>query len=125
MRVRFKNTPNTHFFTCFPRRFLGGTLCLEPSERIQFFIFGVSDYRLTKHSLTIRNIRGTIFLMMRMHGLKKFASIHASFHNLFNLQRSLARRSTFKINYSNILDAWCPIEISLKYTSKLYWCLGS
>jgi len=33
-----------------------------------------------------------------MHSLQKFAAIHASIHNLFNSQRSLSKRSTFKIN---------------------------
>ena len=77
-------THQTHtFFFVFLRRFQVPTLCLEPSERTQFFMFGVSGYRLTRHSLTIRSIRGTIFLIMCMHGLKKFASIHVLFQNIF------------------------------------------
>ena len=35
MRVRFKNTPNTHFLACFRGEIPGPTLCLEPSERTQ------------------------------------------------------------------------------------------
>jgi hypothetical protein len=38
MRVGFKNTPNTHFFGVFRKRFQGSTLCLQPSERTQFSV---------------------------------------------------------------------------------------
>ena len=60
-----------------------GKLCPQPSERTQFLLFGVISYGLTKHSLTIRNIRGTIVLIKRMHGLKKFASIPDLSQNMF------------------------------------------
>ena len=43
----------------------------------------------------------------------KFASIHASFHNLFNSQRSLSKRSTFKLNRDAALTGgalYHPIE---------------
>jgi len=36
MRVKFKNTPNTHFFVCLSVGIPGPTLCLQPSERTQF-----------------------------------------------------------------------------------------
>ena len=39
-----------------------------------------------------------------MHSLQKFASIHASFYNLFNSQRSLSKRSTFKLNRDAALN---------------------
>ena len=42
----------------------------------------------------------------RMHSLQKFASIHASFHNHFNAQRSLSTRSTFKLNRDAALTEW-------------------
>ncbi|MGB0786235.1 MAG: hypothetical protein ACPGRH_08780, partial [Alphaproteobacteria bacterium] len=61
----------------------GSTLCAQPSERTQLLLFGVISYGLTKHSLTIRNIRGTIVLIKRMHGLKKFASIPDLSQNMF------------------------------------------
>ena len=36
----------------------------------------------------------------------KFTSIHASFYNLFNSQRSLSKRSTFKLNRDAALTEW-------------------
>jgi len=38
--------------------------------------------------------------------LQKFASIHASIHNHFNLERHLNRRETFKENRTNALAEW-------------------
>jgi putative transposase len=38
--------------------------------------------------------------------LQKFASAHASVHNLFNLERHLIRRSEFKENRSAALAEW-------------------
>jgi putative transposase len=38
--------------------------------------------------------------------LQKFASAHASIHNLFNLERHLTRRSDFKANRSAALAEW-------------------
>ena len=38
--------------------------------------------------------------------LQKFASAHASVHNLFNLERHLTRRSEFKANRSAALAEW-------------------
>ena len=38
--------------------------------------------------------------------LQKFASAHASIHNLFNLERHLTRRSEFKANRSAALAEW-------------------
>jgi len=49
---------------------------------------------------------------MRMHSLQKFASIHASLHNLFNSQRSLSKRSTFKLNRDAALTEWRSLVIS-------------
>ena len=37
----------------------------------------------------------------------EFASVHASFHNLFNSKRSLSKRSTFKLNRDAAL-LWLP-----------------
>jgi putative transposase len=42
----------------------------------------------------------------RMHSLQKFASVHASVHNLFNTERSLSTRSTFKQARSAALTEW-------------------
>ena len=38
--------------------------------------------------------------------LQKFASVHASIHNYFNLDRHLNRRDTFKQNRSAALAEW-------------------
>ena len=38
--------------------------------------------------------------------LQKFASVHASFHNHFNLERKLYRRDIFKQNRSAALADW-------------------
>ena len=48
----------------------------------------------------------------RMHSLQKFASIHASFHNQFNSQRSLSKRSTFKLNRDAALTEWRSLVTS-------------
>jgi putative transposase len=37
------------------------------------------------------------------------ASIHASVHNLFNLQRHLNNREIFKRNRTAALDEWCQL----------------
>ncbi|MDC0584012.1 IS6 family transposase, partial [Paracoccaceae bacterium] len=42
----------------------------------------------------------------RIHSLQKFASIHASFHNHFNSQRSLSTRTNFKRNRDAALTEW-------------------
>jgi putative transposase len=38
--------------------------------------------------------------------LQKFASIHSSINNHFNLERHLTDRSTFKLNRTAVLEAW-------------------
>ena len=38
--------------------------------------------------------------------LQKFASVHASIHNHFNLDRKLTRRDVFKQNRSAVLADW-------------------
>ncbi|MGB2443099.1 MAG: IS6 family transposase, partial [Planktomarina sp.] len=38
--------------------------------------------------------------------------IHASFHNLFNSQRSLSKRSTFKLNRDAALTEWRSLVTS-------------
>jgi putative transposase len=47
-----------------------------------------------------------------MHSLQKFVSIHASFYNLFNSQRSLSTRSTFKLNRDAALSEWRSLVTS-------------
>ena len=42
----------------------------------------------------------------RMKTLQKFSSVHASVHNLFNQERHLADRQTYKANRSAALAEW-------------------
>lgn len=45
----------------------------------------------------------------RMRTLQKFAAVHGSVHNHFNLQRHLASRRTYKNNCLVALTAWQPL----------------
>ena len=45
----------------------------------------------------------------RMKTLQKFSSVHASFHNLFNQERHLINRETFKANRSAALAEWMAL----------------
>jgi putative transposase len=38
--------------------------------------------------------------------LQKFASVHSSIHNHFNLERHLTNRQTFKLNRTAALQEW-------------------
>jgi putative transposase len=38
--------------------------------------------------------------------LQKFASVHSSIHNHFNLERHLTDRQTFKLNRTAALEEW-------------------
>jgi putative transposase len=40
---------------------------------------------------------------------QKFASIHASIHNHFNLERHLYNRKNFKLNRNTALAEWCQL----------------
>lgn len=42
----------------------------------------------------------------RMKTLQKFSSVHASVHNLFNQERHLIDRQTYKENRSAALAEW-------------------
>jgi putative transposase len=42
----------------------------------------------------------------QMKSLQKFASVHASLHNHFNLERHLIDRETYKTRRSAALAAW-------------------
>jgi putative transposase len=69
----------------------------------------LSDGQITElriHTYPFDDEKGPCFDLGRMHSLQKFASIHASFHNLFNSQRSLSKRSTFKLNRDAALTEW-------------------
>ena len=45
----------------------------------------------------------------RMRSLQKFASVHASVHNLFNQKRSLPSCSSYKANRAAALEEWCGL----------------
>ncbi len=42
----------------------------------------------------------------RMRSLQTFASVHSSVHNLFNTERSLSSRDTYKMNRAAALAEW-------------------
>ena len=67
------------------------------------------------HKMSAADVLETLYPLLITHGrphyirsdngpefiaevFQKFASIYASFHNHFNLQRSLSKRSTLKLN---------------------------
>ena len=60
MRVSFKNTPNTHFFACLRETFRGPTLCLQPSERTQFLLFGLPDIHAGHFNRKIENLTSSL-----------------------------------------------------------------
>ena len=63
-----------------------------------------ANNRVENSHLPFRRRERVILRFRRMHSLQKFASIHASFHNLFNSQRSLSKRSTFKLKRDAALN---------------------
>ena len=65
-----------------------------------------ANNRAENSHLPFRRRERAMLRFRRMHSLQKFASIHASFHNLFNSQRSLSKRSTFKLNRDAALTEW-------------------
>ena len=71
-----------------------------------------ANNRVENSHLPFRRRERAMLRFRRMHSLQKFASIHASFHNLFNSQRSLSTRSTFKLNRDAALAEWRSLVIS-------------
>ena len=65
-----------------------------------------ANNRVKNPHLPFRRRERAMLRFRRMHSLQKFASIHASFQNLFNSQRSLSKRSTFKLNRDAALTEW-------------------
>ena len=65
-----------------------------------------ANNRAENSHLPFRRRERAMLRFRRMHSLQKFASIHASFHNHFNSQRSLSTRSTFKLNRDAALTEW-------------------
>ena len=68
--------------------------------------------RAENSNLPFRRRERAMLRLRRMHSLQKFASIHASFHNLFSSQRSPSKRSTFKLNRDAALTEWRSLVIS-------------
>ena len=62
--------------------------------------------RVENSHLPFRRRENAMLRFRRVHSLQKFASIHASFHNHYNSQRSLSKRSTFKPNRDAALAEW-------------------
>jgi len=54
-----------------------------------------------------RRREGTMLRFRSAKTLQKFASVHSSIHNHFNLERHLTDRKTFKLNRTAALDEWC------------------
>ena len=71
-----------------------------------------ANNRVENSHLPFRRREGAMLRFRRMHSLQKFAAIHASFHNLFNSQRSLSKRSTFKFNRGAALADWRSLVTS-------------
>ena len=71
-----------------------------------------ANNRVENSHLPFRRRERLMLRFRRMHRLQKFASIHASFHNLFNSQRSLSTRGKFKLNRDAALSEWRSLLIS-------------
>ena len=71
-----------------------------------------ANNRVENSHLPFRRRERAMLRFRRMRSLQKFASIHASFHNLFNSQRSLSKRRTFKLNRDAALTEWRSLVIS-------------
>ena len=71
-----------------------------------------ANNRVENSHLPFRRRERAMLRFRRMHSLQKFASIHASFHNLFNSQRSLSKCSTFKLNRDAALTEWRSLVTS-------------
>ena len=71
-----------------------------------------ANNRVENSHLPFRRRERAMLRFRQMHSLQKFASIHASFHNLFNSHRSLSKRSTFKLNRDAALNEWRSLVTS-------------
>ena len=71
-----------------------------------------ANNRVENSHLPFRRRESAMLRFRRMHSLQKFLSIHASFHNLFNSQRSLSKRSIFKLNRDAALTEWRSLVTS-------------
>ena len=85
------------------------------SYRAAMKVIGVADRQICGRWLNnraenshqpFRRREGAMAKFRNVKTLQKFASAHASIHNLFNLDRHLNRRSDFKQNRSAALAEW-------------------
>ena len=65
-----------------------------------------ANNRVENSHLPFRRRERAMLRFRRMKSLQKFASIHANVHNLFNLERHLVDRQTFKERRSAALAQW-------------------
>jgi len=62
--------------------------------------------RAENSHLPFRRRERAMLRFRKMGSLQKFATVHASVHNHFNLQRHLYSRNNFKINRTAALAEW-------------------
>ncbi len=62
--------------------------------------------RIENSHLPLRRRERAMLRFRRMRSLQKFAAVHSSVHNLFNQDRSLSRRTNFKLNRAAALEEW-------------------
>jgi putative transposase len=65
-----------------------------------------ANNRAENSHLPFRRRERAMLRFRRMHSPQKLASIQASFHNHFNLQRSLSKCINFKLNHDAALAEW-------------------
>ena len=65
--------------------------------------------RAENSHLPFRRLERAMLRFRRMRSLPKFSAVHASIYNLFNSERSLTSRSTFKLNRTAALAEWCDL----------------
>jgi putative transposase len=86
-----------------------------PSYRAALRELGATDLQLTgrwlnnraeNSHLPLRRRERAMQRFRRMRSLQKFATVHASVHNLFNQERHLYSRNKFKLNRAAALAEW-------------------
>jgi putative transposase len=65
-----------------------------------------ANNRVENSHLPLRRRERAMLRFRRMKTLQKFASVHASVHNLFNQERHLTSRQTYKERRSEALSEW-------------------
>ncbi len=68
-----------------------------------------ANNRVENSHLPFRQRERAMLRFRRMASLQKFASVHASVHNHFNLERHLVDRQTYKQRRSAALAVWSLI----------------